>query len=256
MLELKSSRWAELTHAHGDASDIPEVLERLSAGDESAVGDLASALCHQGSVYGASLAVVPHLVNIAQRIEDVELRANTLVLVGLIASSSHNRSEGHLASDIDAAYRAALPHASTLAVATLKQAFEPYDAVYLLQTAAWLNGFSTLGRVLSAFLDEEFTVACPKCECELYVWPNEDEAGFSTASEDPIDSPTAPRTPIIAGPNPGSAHETQYQWLLEVGGESALSVIGLQLPYLFGTGSCPACNAPFTLLDQLGEQPA
>ncbi|MEO8904603.1 MAG: hypothetical protein ABI488_19515 [Polyangiaceae bacterium] len=256
MLELKSARWAELTHADGAASDVPDLLTRLSTGDETAIEDLSEALCHQGSVFDASFAVVPHLVAIAARFAEPALKANTLVLVGLIASSSNGSSEGAFAPDIDAAYRAALPEALKLAVATLQLNFEPYDAVYLLQTAAWLHGFTTLGRVLSHFLDEEFTIQCPQCKHALYVWPDEEQGGFSTAGEDPLEFPKTLRTPIVAGPSSGTANEAHYQWLLEVGGESALSVIGSQLPYLFGAGECPVCNAPFSLLDQLSEQPS
>ena len=254
MLELKSARWAELSHADGSARDVPELLSRLAAGDETTIQDLSAALCHQGSVFDSSFAVVPHLVRIAARVDDPELKANTLVLVGLIASCSNERSEGSLAPDIDAAYHAALPEALQLSIATLQLSFEPYDAVYLLQTAAWLHGLSTLGRVLAGFLDEEFTIQCPKCDRELFVWPEEEAGGFSTAGEDPIESPDTLRTPIVAGPTPGAANEAHYLWLLEVGGESALSVIGNQLPYLFGSGTCPLCSAPFTLLEQLSVQ--
>ena len=254
MLELKSARWAELTHADGPASDVPELLTRLSAGDETAIQDLSAVLCHQGRVFDSSFAVVPHLVDIAARVDEPDLKANTLVLVGLVASSSNERSEGSLAPDIDAAYRAALPEALQLSIATLQLSFEPYDAVYLLQTAAWLHGLSTLGRVLAGFLDEEFSIQCPKCDRELFVCPDEEAGGFSTAGEDPIESPQTHRTPMIPGPAPGSANGAHYHWLLEVGGESALSAIGTQLPYLFGSGACPLCNAPFTLLEQLSAQ--
>ena len=253
MLQLPSTRWAELTHAYGEASDIEEFLTRLATGDETAIEDLSGSLVHQNSVYSASYAAVPHLVDIARRLDDPDLKANTLILVGQIASSSDFRSNTGLAPDIDTAYRAALPEALKLAIATLQLAFEPYDAVYLLQTAAWLNGFETVGLALAGFLDDEFTFPCPRCKRDLYVWPeeDEDEDGYTTAGEDPLQSPMTPRTALLPGPAAGSTLDAQYRWLLEFGGESALSVIGERLPYLFGKGECPVCEAPFTLLDQL-----
>ena len=68
MLNLESSRWAELQHAYGPASDTPSLLRQLRSLPE-AVGDsepwftLWSSLAHQGDVYPASFAAVPHVVS-------------------------------------------------------------------------------------------------------------------------------------------------------------------------------------------------
>lgn len=66
-LALDSSRWNELTHAYGQASDIPDLLRRLdtvpaSADDQEPWFSLWSALAHQNDVYPASFAAVPHVV--------------------------------------------------------------------------------------------------------------------------------------------------------------------------------------------------
>lgn len=70
MLSLTSSRWSELHHAYGAASDIPELLLQLSTLPESNGKaepwfSLWSALAHQGDVYEASFAAVPHVVDAA-----------------------------------------------------------------------------------------------------------------------------------------------------------------------------------------------
>jgi len=67
MLSLESPRWSELTHAYGCASDIPALLRQLMAvsdanADEEPWFTLWSALAHQGDVYSASFAAVPHVV--------------------------------------------------------------------------------------------------------------------------------------------------------------------------------------------------
>jgi len=70
MLELQSKRWNELSHAYGPAKDIPELLKQLTL--LPAISDyetepyysLWSSLCHQGDVYSASYAAVPHLLSI------------------------------------------------------------------------------------------------------------------------------------------------------------------------------------------------
>ena len=67
MLNLESSRWSELEHAYGQASDIPPLLRQLhdlppSAGESEPWFTLWSALAHQGDVYSASFAAVPHVI--------------------------------------------------------------------------------------------------------------------------------------------------------------------------------------------------
>jgi len=67
MLSLNDSRWSELEHAYGNASDIPRLLKQLStlpsaSGEAEPWFSLWSALAHQGDVYSASFAAVPHVI--------------------------------------------------------------------------------------------------------------------------------------------------------------------------------------------------
>lgn len=67
MLSLDSAEWSKLSHAYGAASDIPELLRQLeslpsSEGRDQPWFSLWSSLAHQGDVYSASFAAVPHVV--------------------------------------------------------------------------------------------------------------------------------------------------------------------------------------------------
>lgn len=67
LLSLESSRWSELEHAYGHAFDIPPLLRHLhdlppSDGESEPWFTLWSALAHQGDVYPASFAAVPHVI--------------------------------------------------------------------------------------------------------------------------------------------------------------------------------------------------
>jgi hypothetical protein len=69
MLELDDPRWAELRHAYGFASDTPALLRQLKGSSTSTGKDepwfsLWSSLAHQGDVYSASFAAVPHIVSL------------------------------------------------------------------------------------------------------------------------------------------------------------------------------------------------
>jgi len=71
MIPLESPRWSELQDAYGSAEGIPALLRQVEAFpfpekyDEEPWFSLWSALCHQGDVYSASFAAVPHIVRIA-----------------------------------------------------------------------------------------------------------------------------------------------------------------------------------------------
>jgi hypothetical protein len=67
MLSLDSPSWSDLRHAYGNADDIPILLRDLqtlpsSVGREDPWFTLWSSLAHQGDVYSASFAAVPHVV--------------------------------------------------------------------------------------------------------------------------------------------------------------------------------------------------
>jgi hypothetical protein len=67
MLSLESLEWSELEHAYGAASDIPNLLRMLvnlpgDEGKDEPWFSLWSALAHQGDVYPASFAAVPHVI--------------------------------------------------------------------------------------------------------------------------------------------------------------------------------------------------
>jgi len=69
-LELDDPRWSELATAYGSAGDVPGWLRALrenpsSANDAEPWFSIWSALAHQGDVYSASFAVVPHIVELA-----------------------------------------------------------------------------------------------------------------------------------------------------------------------------------------------
>jgi len=68
-MNLDSPKWSELKHAYGSASDIPDLLRQLEAmpssdGRKEPWFSIWSSLAHQGDVYTATFAAVPHIVRI------------------------------------------------------------------------------------------------------------------------------------------------------------------------------------------------
>ena len=87
MLEgLDEVSWADLSHAYGSADDVPVLLRRAgSGGDEAraAIGDLYGKVFHQGTVYPATVAAVPFLVELAGSAPD--RRDEVTWMLGMLA---------------------------------------------------------------------------------------------------------------------------------------------------------------------------
>ncbi|SNS36929.1 hypothetical protein SAMN05421770_101687 [Granulicella rosea] len=71
MISLDSPEWSKLQHAYGAASDIPALLRGLKSfplddGSAEPWFTLWSSLAHQGDVYTASFAAVPHIVRMLE----------------------------------------------------------------------------------------------------------------------------------------------------------------------------------------------
>ncbi|MCE0539173.1 hypothetical protein LWF15_27095 [Kineosporia rhizophila] len=69
MLNLDAVDWSGLTHAHGEADDVPLLLTRLREGEwddwNDAVDELYVALMHDRVAHPATLAALPFLVQVA-----------------------------------------------------------------------------------------------------------------------------------------------------------------------------------------------
>ena len=128
MLSLSDPRWAELRHAYGAAADVPALLARAATERrpghhrDSAWFELWSALCHQGDVYTASFAAVPHLIALAPD----SLRRHSyepLLLSGSIEQARLERRAPPVPEDLAAAYSAAIQTARKLAEQALPGAW-------------------------------------------------------------------------------------------------------------------------------------
>jgi hypothetical protein len=141
MLPLDHPRWSELRHAYGAADDVPERLRALAAApgpageiEQEPWYGLWSALCHQGNVFSASYAAIPHIVRIAIKSPGpVDLSFFALPAAVEVARIS-GRGEA-IPDDLGEAYRTALVD---LAEAVARHRFEPWDRPKLLAAAAAL----------------------------------------------------------------------------------------------------------------------
>ena len=99
MLPLTDPLWKKLDDARRDR-DIPKLLSGLaSAWDDEAANSLFwDCLCHQEKCYGATYAVIPHLLEIAEPKENLHQRLEIACFLGFVALCARKAPDG---SEID-----------------------------------------------------------------------------------------------------------------------------------------------------------
>ena len=159
MLALDSSRWSELTHAYGSAKNIPallsaaEPLPQCSSSKDEPYFGLWSALCHQGDVYAASYAALPHLVEII-RTSPGRLVVTLVDLVGCIEMARLQGRGPAIPDDLSASYTAALARLPDLAVLLLSEPRGEDECRAILSALAAAQGHPRLAAAISELTPE------------------------------------------------------------------------------------------------------
>ena len=156
MIALDDPRWTKLSHAYGSASDIPELLRQLAgmtgprtAYDSEPWFTLWSSLCHQGDVYDASYAAVPHIVEIACNTK-APIDFSFLQLPAAIEIARCNGNGPDLPADLTEAYRAAVSH---LTECVALHRHEAWDEAMLLSAMSALAVAKGQHRVAEAVMN-------------------------------------------------------------------------------------------------------
>lgn len=153
MIPLNSQRWNELRHAYGDATDIPQLLVQLRslpANDRPEAEpyfSLWSALCHQGDVYTASYAAVPHMM---AAVRDAPERAPWTLFL-MVASIEISRTSGRgpsIPDDLAEAYNSALREVPLLVGRAGGGIWDHWYCGAALAAIAAAKGFPSLAEAL------------------------------------------------------------------------------------------------------------
>ncbi len=156
MLSLDDSRWRELAHAYGVARDTPALLTALASStrpvaesDGEPWFSLWSSLCHQGDVYTASYAALPHIVDIALRAVGA-IDFGFFQLPAAIEIARMNGRGPEIPHDLESDYRNALTH---LAECVSVKLSEEWDQATLLSALSALAVSKGNPRVAEAIMN-------------------------------------------------------------------------------------------------------
>jgi len=233
--------WRELKHAYGSAEDIPAIISALTPDPKSqAWEDLWSRVCHQGTTYSASPAVLPFLLSVASNWSTTD-RAMPLTLAGSIVAAPQTILDG---------YEETVEGLRTLALDTVNNpGLSREDRIYVMQSVLAFQGDRLWGRVLDHLEDGEFPASCPACRKDLYIVIG--KHGIFVTSDDWVSKPRVVRTEIK--PLEADTLSGVGKWLHTVSVQSNDSELSYWVGYLFGTSKCPECGRPFDLPDAIAE---
>ncbi|MER6960778.1 MULTISPECIES: hypothetical protein [unclassified Streptomyces] len=242
--------WSQLSHAYGSAEDIPAQLDRLASDPTPELwSDLWSSLCHQGSVYSASFAALPWLADVAAG-DDPGQTVNALTLAGAIMTGAE---PSHEPGDVRAEHAAAIAVLLSLANDGLRTASDATEYVYLLEAVLSFEGVVGWGEDLAwGLVNEEYQVSCPGCETDLFIVIGERghfacSADYALADDDE-DVESRPLRPA----NPAELDGIGRR-LHDVALADGQHEVAGALTYVFGDGTCPDCEADFSVAAQIGE---
>lgn len=231
--------WKELSHAYGSAEDLPGIISALKPDPNApAWDDLWSRVCHQGTTYSASPAVLPFLLRAASG-WDAAARAMPLALAGSIVSAPQTTLSG---------YETTVEALRMLGLDTVKdRELSRNDRIYVMQSVLALQGDRLWGRVLDHLSDGEFPALCPNCRKDLYVVVG--QYGFFVAAGEWVRNSETSRTEI-------RPLETENltgvgNWLYSVCDQSGDSELAGWVRYLFGVSKCPECCQHFEVVDAI-----
>lgn len=231
--------WKELSHAYGSAEDLPGIISALNPDPKApAWDDLWSRVCHQGTTYSASPAVLPFLLRVASG-WDAAARAMPLFLAGSIVSAPQTTLSG---------YEPTVEALRVLALDTVRNhELSRNDRIYVMQSVLAFQGDRLWGCVLDRLSDGEFLALCPACRKDLYVVVG--QYGFFVAAGEWIRNSEISRTEI----RPLEAENLTGvgNWLYSICDQSADSELAGWIRYLFGVSKCPECRQPFGVVEAI-----
>ena len=157
MLYLDSPRWSELRHAYGDASNIPDLLRSLSSLPAASGGSepwftLWSALAHQGDVYSASFAAVPHVVHALST--DPARADSTYFQFPAWVEVCRRKTETPVPEDLRADYEAAISTLPNLIAAAASGKWDEEKLTTVMMALAAAKGFHTIAEAAQELTTE------------------------------------------------------------------------------------------------------
>lgn len=153
MLSLDHPQWRNLRHAYGSAGDIPAMLKALENyppyldWKSEPYFSLNSALCHQGDIYDASFAAVPHFVRILSR-DPINAPWALFSIPGAIEQCRLKGSALQIPAELSDSYFSALSELPQIIATAAKAPWDELRCRTLIATIAVVKGQLALSEAI------------------------------------------------------------------------------------------------------------
>lgn len=185
MLPLDSPRWKRLVHAYGTSSDVPAWIREFGSIDshgceawlEGRLNEvLWGALCHQYTVYSATIASIPHFVDIADETSNVLLQHEALMFTGISYACSKTGVTGGADQDLLEWCSKSVAKARRILRRRISSCGTYANCVESLVALVATMDCPKIAMWLIGFVDGPISQACPTCGCEASISPEIDGA--------------------------------------------------------------------------------
>lgn len=274
MLDLNNTEeWRKLENAFDDAVKIPDMIKKIiETPDREVLVELTTEyLSHQTSIYEATFAAFPHLVQICERLQEPDDRLNMFLDLGLLLKDfggdaemvtifKNSKSSPEIVSDLMESFRISFKQLKPIAASLMEYVKGEDDETkqYFLISLAVAHEVFFMSSVLWRYNDNtEYDFFCPHCK-KLVVLLNEpgqdvlfvqNDYPSSKGGEErfPAHPATIDRKDFSAEILPGNS----YQWLSYYIDELSIDTLRVVVNYLFGDVDCPHCQKNFNIFERI-----
>lgn len=239
MLGLDDPRWNDLDHAYGPAGNVPALLRAVESGEQELWEELVPALCHQGAVFTATYAALPHIVRIGTH-ETLDDQLAYWSFVGVVVCA---REAAPIPDDLRAAYEGSIIHAEELTLACFVPGLDEVTGLELLIALAGIRRFPAVADALRLLRDETVMTTCPRCATSMRVSTadvpfvvEEDELTLALGTSGEMKAPRAPHPELRP-----LAHLARIAGLVDL--EHRVAALARDT-------RCPTCQLEFSLIDR------
>jgi hypothetical protein len=162
MLDLNSPRSNKLSQAYGSAEGIPALLRQLKTArpSESYRSEPCGSVCHQGHVYTASYAALPHIIHLGLK-RPVSERCDFILMSAKIEAMRHQKASPRVPRDLKSSYEDAIRSAYALVKSSLDHSWSEEEYRVLPGALLVFRGNPALANRL---LDFDGDCQCPNRE--------------------------------------------------------------------------------------------
>jgi hypothetical protein len=270
MLRLTDTdTWAILEGPFNHSRDLPVLIEQLGQTySEKILNEICwEYMYHQGSLYEATFATFPYLVDLCEKVNDKNFKLQIFLNLGgilseldaedtiLVQTFAGSKIDKNIVVDIIISFKEYFERLNSIGISlfeTIIQKDETEKRCFLGTIAAANKNFK-VAKIFWAFIEnEEYMCSCPKCDTEFYLENKDDDRLILYTADSFFDKKVegfliVPKPSVDTLPHEMILAKNNFEWLVfninRLKIESLKSIIN----YLFGEAKCPKCAQDFEI---------